>query len=541
MKKLFNLIILSGLVFGIFSCTPEEIDIDSYTDFAPGIKNITPIDGGSVVQGVFDVKVEFVDGTTSPLAEATVSLLDENDNVIHSMSEAVEGTLDSLVMEGTTFNASELPLGTYKIVIAAKDINGKTVEKTTTFRISDLPFPANNKEMYIAGVFNGWGADKLELVDDHTWEIKEVDLQGEEWKLKNTEDWSDQDWGDSNCDGIMENTTGGGANTACGYSGLVNIQFNDQTLRYTIKPSVEYETNLLGLVLLGTFNNFQGDDYKFTLVDDYIWVLDEIRLKPGDHFKFAEYPTFEGTNYGDNEADSVAEEYGANIIVPDDWADGFYQLKFNDKSRKYSVTLVRLPFPSAAFLVGGGTPAGWDPSASLAFESTGEGYFEVFSPITAGGEFKFLQVQDWAGDWGVEPGSATTDNGMITGNLVQEGEENAKVEEEGFYRINLNFVDKNFGITPSRWGVIGNATPTGWDGDTDMAFDGEFTWSVTLDLTAGELKFRENDNWDVNFGDSGADGTLDKGGDNIAVAEAGNYTISMTLAPTGYTYSVTKN
>ena len=50
----------------------------------------------------------------------------------------------------------------------------------------------------------------FELVGDYTWEIRDVDLLGDEWKIKNTPDWTDQDWGDSDCDGIMENTTGGG-------------------------------------------------------------------------------------------------------------------------------------------------------------------------------------------------------------------------------------------------------------------------------------------------------------------------------------------
>lgn len=542
MKKILNIIMISLVVAGFYSCTPEEIDVQSLSDFAPGIKSITPIDGGIVVQGEFDIRVDFVDGTISPLAEGTLTLMDENDNVLHTMTKELTGTLDSVIMKSTDFNSSNLALGSYKIVVSGKDVKDQLVERTTSFSISDLPFPANNSEMYIAGGFNGWGADQLELVGDFTWEIREVDLEGGEWKFKNTVDWSDQDWGDSNCDGVMENTTGGGANTNCNYSGLVNITFNDQTLRYTVKPSVEYETNLNGLVLLGTFNNFQGQDYPFTLTSDYTWVLEEVRLEPGVNLKFAEFPSFQGINYGDNEGDLKADEYGNNIVIPDTLADGFYKITFNDRSLNYSIELVRLPFPSEAFLVGGSTPAGWDPSSSLPFESTGEGYFELFAPLTVAGDgFKFLQMQDWAGDWGAEPGTTNVTDGQVTGNLLQDGEENVVIETDGFYRINLNFVDKNYAVTPSMWGVIGSATPGGWDSDTDMTLSGDYTWTLTVDLVVGEIKFRENDGWDVNFGDSNADGSLDNGGDNIAITEAGNYTIEMSLAPEGYSYTITKN
>ncbi len=77
-------------------------------------------------------------------------------------------------------------------------------------------------------------------------------------------------------------------------------------------------------------------------------------------------------------------------------------------------------------------------------------------------------------------------------------------------------------------GVVGSATPNGWDGP-DIMFDYDKktdTWYVTTDLAAGEIKFRLNNIWDWNLG--GALDGLTQGGDNIAV-EAGNYTITLTV------------
>ncbi len=231
------------------------------------------------------------------------------------------------------------------------------------------------------------------------------------------------------------------------------------------------------------------------------------------------------------------------------YTDGIYwqveasvgEVSFTSESQFVWFELIK--FPNQMFLVGGSTPIGWDPSQSLPFAQTGEGYFEIFAPLDpSGGGFKFLQVKDWPGDRGSEPGTRTVTGETVSGSLAQEGEENANVETQGFYRINLNFVDGNYTVTPSTWGLIGSATPNGWgDPDTDLTYVSGYTWSVTVNLVPGEMKFRENDGWDVNFGDNNADGSLEKGGANIAIAEAGNYTVNLNLDPAGYSYTLVKN
>lgn len=81
-------------------------------------------------------------------------------------------------------------------------------------------------------------------------------------------------------------------------------------------------------------------------------------------------------------------------------------------------------------------------------------------------------------------------------------------------------------------GIIGTAVG-GWDNDVDMEFDAKtqkFWADVTL--TAGEMKFRADDDWAVNWGVATAGkemkkGTLD-GGENITVP-AGNYRVYLNL------------
>ncbi|PQJ23303.1 SusE domain-containing protein [Tenacibaculum sp. SG-28] len=86
------------------------------------------------------------------------------------------------------------------------------------------------------------------------------------------------------------------------------------------------------------------------------------------------------------------------------------------------------------------------------------------------------------------------------------------------------------------WGIVGEFT--GWGSDADAPFwkteeDGVLNAYVTLPV--GEIKFRENSDWTNNYGDTGADGTLEAGGTNISIAEAGSYKVTMNLNDLTYT------
>lgn len=528
--KLFSITFLSAAL--VFSCSKDELDIEALTDFPPGILSVSPADGSKVVIGNFDVKVEFVDGTVSPLASGSVTLSDDFGNQLASETKALSGIKDSLILLGSAFGAELLGPGIYNLSISVTDSKGQETTRNTTFEISLLPYPANQGTMYIAGPFNGWGSDEMTLVADYTWEII-VDLQGGEWKLKNTPDWQ-VDWGDPQCDGVVEVTSGGGPNTpaGCAPSGEIRFRFNDQTLAYTMSPLVEFETNISGLYLHGTFNEFYGDEYAFSLVADNTWELPEVRLGPGDKYRFSEGPASMGKIWGDEEGDGVAEEFGPNIEFT--MQDAIYKVTFNDKTLAYSFEFIRGLFPDQLFLVGGLAAHGaWTPTASIPFMKVSDGVFEIYAPLEAGTGFKFLEVQDWAGDWGEDPNNP--------GTIIQQGERDAMVAESGFYRIRIDFNDKGIGLTKTDWGLIGDATPTGWDSDTDMTFQNDFEWTITIDLTAAKIKFRANDGWDINFGDNGADGSLESGGADIVVDEAGNYTVTMKLYPEGYTYDLIKN
>jgi|GEM_PF-1471522 len=221
---------------------------------------------------------------------------------------------------------------------------------------------------------------------------------------------------------------------------------------------------------------------------------------------------------------------GGNLMVAD---TGDYVITVNFETNTFKIDAFSPP--TTLFLVGGSTPAGWDPNSALPFTMLSAGVFQIYSPLDAGGGgYKFLPTfGSWTGDWGQKVGEA--------GKLIQEGEENCPVTESGFYRITVDFNTMTFVALKTSWGIIGDATIGAWTTDTNMVYVGgaePYTWELTnYTYTAASFKFRANDAWTVNFGDDGANGSLEPNGANIPIT-AGVHTVRMTLAPTGYTYQV---
>jgi hypothetical protein len=184
-----------------------------------------------------------------------------------------------------------------------------------------------------------------------------------------------------------------------------------------------------------------------------------------------------------------------------------------------------------------GAHQGWNPAeapriVSVEDNNIYEGYVYFPEPNT---EFKFTSAPNWD--------ETNYGSGAVEGTLDPDGgAPNLVVEEAGYYRLQANTEDLIWSATRTEWGVIGDATAQGWDADQDMSFDPEAeVWRATLNLSAGELKFRANDAWDINLGDDGADGTLEYNGANIAVEEEGEYEVILDLStPGNYTYSLEK-
>lgn len=196
-----------------------------------------------------------------------------------------------------------------------------------------------------------------------------------------------------------------------------------------------------------------------------------------------------------------------------------------------------------------GSYQNWDPAtAPIIAAITGRpGLFECYVYIagTDNQSFKYTTARDWNhtnyGDGG--NGTLTTD-GAAAGMVVPTG---------GYYELTADLNTNLWTAVPTTWGIIGDATPGGWSGDTPLAYDTDTqVWKVTCNMiTAGSFKFRANGQWIIDFGVDangnlkyadnpffGYDGSLN----NITVPEDGNYTITLDLhVPGKYTYTAVKN
>lgn len=110
------------------------------------------------------------------------------------------------------------------------------------------------------------------------------------------------------------------------------------------------------------------------------------------------------------------------------------------------------------------------------------------------------------------------------------------------YRVTADINALTISYARDSWGVIGDATPTGWGSDTKMTYNnGTRKWSITINLEGGKfIKFRQNDDWNLpNYGSKNSNGTLDTQNDNnIPVPSTGSYRIEADFA--NLTYSLVK-
>lgn len=124
---------------------------------------------------------------------------------------------------------------------------------------------------------------------------------------------------------------------------------------------------------------------------------------------------------------------------------------------------------------------------------------------------------------------------------------------DGWHKLSANLNDLTYELLDFRIGLIGDATPNGWDApDQKLEYNpATGIWSITLDLVVGTCKFRVNDDWggSINLGigdDDHPEYTLDNlwndgGSQNIPIDAAGNYTIELNIGASTYSATITKN
>jgi hypothetical protein len=230
-------------------------------------------------------------------------------------------------------------------------------------------------------------------------------------------------------------------------------------------------------------------------------------------------------NYGDTGADGTLDAGGDNIAV----TAGSYKILMNLNDLTYTMESFSIGIVGSAYNDWGATPD---------FALTYDSYSDQFRGIVKllDGEMKLRMNNEWTTDYGDTGADGVLDIG---------GENIAT--SAGRYIITVNLNDFSYSLQPIDhiWGLVGSAY-NNWGATQDALFTRDWSqpndniWVLNnVTLLDGEYKFRSNEAWALNYGDTDADGTLDDGGDNI-ISNAGTYSFVLDFSdPNAPTY--TKN
>lgn len=189
-------------------------------------------------------------------------------------------------------------------------------------------------------------------------------------------------------------------------------------------------------------------------------------------------------------------------------------------------------FSSAVdYLYTPGQSNGWSQTASQLLYTDNYADYYGYAYLDAGG-FKFTNAPDWAH---INYGMGDADGTMSTDG----GANNICPPSTGLYWCSVNTASLTYSLYEvSSIGVIGDATPGGWDVSSPLtATDAKkLVWEGDVTLKTGTMKFRANDAWDANLGGSFND--LRQNGSDISVKE-GTYHVVLDLSSLPYKATLT--
>jgi hypothetical protein len=199
---------------------------------------------------------------------------------------------------------------------------------------------------------------------------------------------------------------------------------------------------------------------------------------------------------------------------------------------------------------------------------------EIYVAVKGSGGFNIVQVNgSERTTWGPssefaltpsrneEPNEDGTD--IIQRGAIEATDAKFTVAEDGLYHV---IIDTELGvgaILPAKWGVIGQATPTGWSGSTALDaptfdFNTMIFKKENVEMSNGEWKFRYSNGWKVqldttlDLGDGkkgvyancnygGSVDALEEGGSNFMNEKGGIFTVELTwTAGAGHTAMLTR-
>lgn len=324
------------------------------------------------------------------------------------------------------------------------------------------------------------------------------------------------------------------ANLASGDAVAINTV---GTTTAKLKPSPTPAIDANGYYMLGEVNGNNWDPKNpvwMNKVSDGVYQLKVTTEKDKNYFKFYEGSKFESNNWDvintgvmGCEKDGSEDASGTIYYTGDSWGTpqsmvivgtGTWIVTLDMNNLSYSV--------GKPILYMAGDANGWATNDYLAGEDGV--HFTGFMFLNQNG-FKFCTQPEWKGtNYG-----ANFDTAPDAANITM-------TEEAGYYKVDVDLGSKSYVLTPiTTIGIIGSASPKGWDSDVDMTYvpynketkEPGYWEAKDITLTSGAIKFRANDDWAINWG--GTADALTQGGADMNVEE-GTYDIKLYAWANGY-------
>ncbi len=233
-----------------------------------------------------------------------------------------------------------------------------------------------------------------------------------------------------------------------------------------------------------------------------------------------------GNNFGDTGADGTLENGGDDITV----TAGPKKITFNPVAKTYAIVNYSWGIVGSAYNDWGNA----GPDFPFTYDDATDQWRAVVNLID--GKFKIRKNNDWGLSYGDTGADGTLESGGSDIEITA-----------GKYQITFNENDLTIVIEsiPNIWGLVGSAYNDWGNDGPDARFDRDWrndgVWILkNVTLLDGKFKFRDSNDWGLNYGDTNADFMLESAGTDIE-SVAGIYTITLDFSdPNNPTWSKIK-
>lgn len=232
-----------------------------------------------------------------------------------------------------------------------------------------------------------------------------------------------------------------------------------------------------------------------------------------------------GDKTSDPQAGKITDLYGT-VMLTIDMIEGTY---------KFQLAIPELYVQ--------GDAAGWNWDSPLVAALVTSNYADYYGAAKCStGGYKFTSEKSWSATYNLGMGESSTpaDGWTIAGALINGGNDNIFPTETGLYWHHVNITALTFeSMYVSTLGVIGNATPGGWDASTALTPSEDcLVWEGDIEFAAdGEWKIRANDAWIFSLGGDMNDLGWDNA-PNMPSPGAGVKHVKLDLSSHPYTVTV---